>query len=362
MKLLIVGGGLQGLEVCYLARKSSHKSILIDRIPDPIALGLADEFHKFDIRKDKKRTKRLIEESDFVIPTTENIKTLKSLEKASEGNEKKILFDFNTFFQTSDKGKMYSILSDSVRIPSSRSRSSPPWIAKPVFGSGSEGIVKLDSEEDLKRFEEKTHEKDYIIQKFLEGMKYSTEAIAMGGELYIYETTTLDFDENFQCCRVICDPVPKDALNAQEISVKSIYDNFDNLEYLFDVQTIYNGEEMFLFEINARFPSQTPMAVYWSSDVNLLDQLLNPGNFELSDTGCVVLEHFVKKPHDNPKLCSEISLLKGKKFEINSDLEHGVEAIIGKAREGKGKIGTVIFAEKDLNMIRKERKSFYKNF
>ena len=42
MRVTIVGGGLQGVELCWLARKAGWGTLLVDERPAPPALRLAD--------------------------------------------------------------------------------------------------------------------------------------------------------------------------------------------------------------------------------------------------------------------------------------------------------------------------------
>ncbi|MCA1786805.1 MAG: hypothetical protein LC657_12590, partial [Desulfobacteraceae bacterium] len=45
------------------------------------------------------------------------------------------------------------------------------------------------------------------------------------------------------------------------------------LNGIMDVEVILHKEELKLLEIDARFPSQTPMAVYWSTGINMVELL-----------------------------------------------------------------------------------------
>ncbi|MDY2625929.1 MAG: hypothetical protein SOV74_06415, partial [Coriobacteriales bacterium] len=42
--VLVVGGKLQGVEICYLARQAGYHTVLVDRYAGVPASGLADEF------------------------------------------------------------------------------------------------------------------------------------------------------------------------------------------------------------------------------------------------------------------------------------------------------------------------------
>ena len=68
MKILIIGGRLQGTEACYLARACGMKSILIDIDPAVPAGGLADEFVSGDLVSEDPQVIRAFKEADLILP------------------------------------------------------------------------------------------------------------------------------------------------------------------------------------------------------------------------------------------------------------------------------------------------------
>ena len=52
MRLLVVGGRLQGTEALYLAAKAGYETILVDRSSAPPAAGLADRHVVADVTAD----------------------------------------------------------------------------------------------------------------------------------------------------------------------------------------------------------------------------------------------------------------------------------------------------------------------
>ena len=48
MRVAVVGGKLQGVEVVYLAKKAGWQTLLIDKNPDVPATGLCDQFLQFE--------------------------------------------------------------------------------------------------------------------------------------------------------------------------------------------------------------------------------------------------------------------------------------------------------------------------
>ncbi|OKY77540.1 MAG: (3R)-3-methyl-D-ornithine:L-lysine ligase pyrrolysine biosynthesis protein PylC [Candidatus Methanohalarchaeum thermophilum] len=359
MNLVVVGGGLQGLELCYLANKANIETTLIDKKEDPIAKGLADNFISMDVTDSVDRLRKKFEKHSYLVPATESLDALRCLDNEFDGKD--ILFDFKSFFLTSDKKRMYQMLSENTKVPPRATVDSDfPVIVKPVRGSGSKGIRKISSESEFKKFKsgKKDFSNNYLAQKYLKGRQYSTEAVVKNGRLYSYQTTLLEFQSDYGCCRIVCNPnIPKEIINKQKKAIKDIYKSFSEINYLFDVQTLFDGKELYLIEINARFPSQTPISVYWSTGINLLNQLIKPQE-HMIDGAPVILEHF-KLNNNNIEIISEAKLLEGSDYRIKKKLPGCKEAIIGKTDNNK-KIGTAIFKEKNLIEIEKQRKKFYK--
>lgn len=357
MNLTIIGGGLQGLELCYLAKKAGIKTTLLDKKESPIAKNIADDFKKIDITKSPQKLRKISNNHQHIIPATENHKTLKFLKKGF--NNQKTLFDFENFFLTSNKKKMYKKLSKNTKIPPNSTKSKEfPLIVKPIHGSGSKGIKKISNEKKLEKIKSEKDLNKFLVQKYLKGKQYSTEAIVKNNELYTYQTTLLEFKKNYGCCRIVCSPkIPKKIIKKQKRVIKNINKSFNNISHLFDVQTIFYGSQIYVIEINARSPSQTPISVYWSTGINLLKQLIKPSNYSYIKEKPVILEHF-KSTKNGTKIINESKLLQGSDYKIKDKIKGCKEAILGKTKENKV-IGTVIFKENNLIDIHNKRKKFY---
>ena len=86
MRVTIVGGGLQGVELCWLARKAGWGTLLVDERPAPPALRLADVFAQCDVTKLggsgvlTRKVEHQILGTDIVIPALENAAALAALD------------------------------------------------------------------------------------------------------------------------------------------------------------------------------------------------------------------------------------------------------------------------------------------
>ncbi|MBF0531214.1 MAG: NAD-binding protein, partial [Deltaproteobacteria bacterium] len=77
-QVVFIGGGLQGVEAAYLARKIGWRVRLIDRNPTPPASGLVDEFIQMDL-KTPKQLDRLTAGTDLGWPNIQNDAALYAL-------------------------------------------------------------------------------------------------------------------------------------------------------------------------------------------------------------------------------------------------------------------------------------------
>ncbi len=353
MSVLVVGGGLQGFELCYLADKSGRRSVLVDRKESPLARSVASDFFNMDVIRDFGSFLDVASDIDYLVPATENRETLRFLSEKKGELEPEVLFDFESFFTLCNKRDMYNELDGFVDTPPSHAESSPPWIAKPVFGSGSRGVKKIDCEEQLGGFDD-----EYVVQGYIDGVHYSTEAVVRDGVVYEYLTTVLEFDSDFGCCRIICDELDDGVLSGQSNVISSVVEGV-GLNYLFDVQTVDNGE-IYLIEVNPRFPSQTPLSVYWSSGVNLLEEMIEPrdgfivgnGDYEVKPT---VFEHF--RFDGEVSFIGEIKLLGCDKLERRFS-EYCEDLFVGEMDNGD-LVGTAIFRSESMSDVEKKRRFFY---
>ncbi|MBR6473140.1 MAG: 3-methylornithine--L-lysine ligase PylC [Firmicutes bacterium] len=273
MKICIVGGRLQGIEACYLARACGMESILIDIDPEVPARGLADHFAAGDLVMEEENVIEAFRSADIILPANENDLLLEKIAELSERFDKPLAFDPEAYEVTKSK-----ILSDrlfrenGIPCPKYFPEGKAPYVAKPSDGSGSTGVIKLETFEDAE-----TYLKDApcgtIVQEYLEGPSYSIEVIGHPGNYRTYTVTEVHVDKVYDCF-MITSPVdlPDDKLRRfSDIAVRLA--ELVGLKGIMDVEVIDDGEDLKVLEIDARLPSQTPIAVLKSSGMNLLKEL-----------------------------------------------------------------------------------------
>ena len=142
-----------------------------------------------------------------------------------------------------------------------------PIMAKPSGSSGSRGIRIIRSADQLRaEFPGGGAAAEWVVQEYLPGPSYSLEVIAVGGGARCFQVTDLFVDAGLRLQtgdrrRPSCPRAWSPNLSA---SVSNSADAID-LRGLMDVEVILNGGELKVLEIDARLPSQTPTAVFWSS-------------------------------------------------------------------------------------------------
>ena len=274
VRVAVAGGGLQGLEVTYLARKAGYETLLLDREDAPPAAGLCHEFVSLDM-EDHHALGQAAESADVVIPATENAGALRSLVEWCRKAEVLLAFDPEAYAISSSKIASQALFSR-LGIPTPRPWPECPFpvLAKPDSGSGSRGIQLFPDGPSLEARFGPSPPVDWVLQEYLEGPSFSIEVLGRPGAYLPFQVTDLEMDPAFDCKRVRAPAsVPAhlaDTLRSMTISLAQGVD----LTGIMDVEAILHDGVLKVLEIDARFPSQTPMAVYQASGVNMVELLV----------------------------------------------------------------------------------------
>ena len=276
MRLLVVGGKLQGVEAAYLAKKAGMDVYLVDRNDQPPALGLCTSFRQLDVLKERDAFLELCRDVDLILPAVEDLHVLNTLAELSQQLGVPLAWDRQAYEISSSKKKSDALFAQhGIPAPHYWPECGLPVIAKPVDASGSRGVCKITTEEELRVFLERrdTAGEDYIIQEFLEGKSYSIEVMGCRGSYMPLQVTDLEMDEVYDCRRVVA-PTDLDKQMVEqfrEIAIKIA--RLVNLTGIMDVEVIEHNGTLKVLEIDARLPSQTPTAVYRSTGTNMLELL-----------------------------------------------------------------------------------------
>jgi pyrrolysine biosynthesis protein PylC len=275
LKLAIIGGKLQGTEAAYLAKKAGIHSLLIDYNEKSPAAGLCDEFLCCDVTRESKGLIDALNGVDFILPANENLKVLEALVKLSEQYGHKLAFDMDAYRISSSKLLSDQLIHDNqVPAPQYYPRCKAPYIVKPSGSSGSEGVRRFNTPEELEQFLKSVDSaENWVAQEFLSGPSYSIEVIGKPGEYQTYEVTEIHMDKDYDCKKVTA---PCAITREQEDGFRQIavtLAELVRLKGIMDIEVIDDHGDFKVLEIDARIPSQTPTVVYHTAGINFVEEL-----------------------------------------------------------------------------------------
>ncbi|KUO51749.1 MAG: hypothetical protein APF76_15325 [Desulfitibacter sp. BRH_c19] len=278
MKVVIVGGKLQGVEATYLAKKAGWEVILVDKKENAAATGMCDVFHRINIMNDQSETfAEIIRGKDLIIPALEDADAVKVIEKIAVKEDIPVAFDIKSNIISSSKLKSDKLFAkNNIPSPKYWPNCSVPVIAKPSGLSGSHGVRRFT---DLRTLEEfinnniQSKDEKWVIQEYLDGPSYSLEVMGYKGKYVTFQTTEIQVDSTYDCKRVLAPVNIGDNLEKQLHEITEKIASVLNLTGIMDVEVINQNGKLKVLEIDARLPSQTPITVYKSTGINMLTQL-----------------------------------------------------------------------------------------
>lgn len=362
MRVGVVGGKLQGVEAAYLARKAGWEVRLVDRKPGMPASGLCDTFAQADVT-DVHDLGKALGAVDFIIPALEDDRALESLAHWSRQSDIPLAFDPPTYAVTSSKLKSAEFFRKvGIPVPRPWPHCSFPVLAKPGVGSGSKGVRVFHDLDSMQNwFAPDFPPTDWILEEFLEGSQHSLEVIGRPGNYRLLQVTDLEVDENFDRKRVIAPSVlPPDAIAMFGKLSLTIAEALE-LHGIMDVEAMYSRGEFKVLEIDARLPSQTPTAVYWSTGLNMVRFLQDVAISPIDESSpaenlkCgVVYEHIYVRGHKletrGEGIMTECGPLK-----LQADFFGADEALTNFASGKDPWIATLIFSDSDQKQTRAKR-------
>ena len=276
MLIAVIGGKLQGLEAVYLAQKASYQTLVIDKNPDAPAAKLCDQFMEFEFSSDN-LFPFYGSKIDLIIPAIEDKIVLAAIKTWAQTDNIPLAFDIDAYLLSSSKIKSDTLF-QKMCLPAPRHwpDCSFPVVLKPDQASGSQGVEIIDNPTYFSsRFPTRLQMEGMIVQEFLEGTSSSIEILGRPGNYHAIQVTDLGMDEDYDCKKVTTPTqLSKQYINQfTEIAV-AIAEKI-KLFGIMDVEVILHQNRLKLLEIDARLPSQTPIAVYWSTGINMVKLLVD---------------------------------------------------------------------------------------
>ncbi len=271
MKIVILGGKLQGVEASYLARQAGYTSVVIDKNKRVPASGLCDDFCCGDVC-DAAFLSDVCADADMVLPALENQDVLRHVCNTAKEEGLPLLHDESAYAISSSKQRSNNLFSQmGIPIPKPWPQCGFPVIVKPSGQSGSKGVQLVESErqmQDLKQTAE-----SIVVQQYLQGPSYSIEVLGDGKRYVALQTTELFMDEQYDCSGVMTPAqIPETVERQLRGEALSIAKKLQ-IKGIFDVEVILHEGMCKVLEIDARLPSQTPVTVFHSTGVNMLELL-----------------------------------------------------------------------------------------
>jgi len=350
----VVGGKLQGVEATYLAHKAGWEVRVVDRRPAVPASVLGDSFAQVDVTVEDNLA-GILDDVDFIIPALEDDKALRSLTRWSRKTGVPLAFDPQAYVVSSSKLKSAELFKEiGLPIPVAWPQCRFPVLAKPGRGSGSKGVSIFQNLDALKnRFSSKFPPPDWVLEEFLDGSQHSLEVVGRPGNYRLLQVTDLYVDQNFDCKRVIAPSKLPLNLTADFEKLSLTIAEALNLNGIMDVEIMCHRGELKVLEIDARLPSQTPTAVYWSTNQNmvrLLGDLFSAPQDDFPPAGDIlratVYEH-IHVSGDILQISGEGIMAAGGPLNLQADFFGADEAI---TNFGPGKdqwVATLIFSGKN---------------
>lgn len=278
MRIAIIGAALQGMELVYLAGKAGYETLVIDRRADAPALSLADGILVADVMTDGGAIKEALSGCDAAIPANENLDALDRMAELCGEMGIPYLFDPKAYRISCSKRESNRIMSDiGISMPEPWPQCGFPAIVKPSSFSGSIGVKAVENMEEFHDQSEVVRAlgDEVVAQEYVTGKNISIEVIGNGEDAISFVTTEVHLDKGYDCKMVSCnprivDPVKDGAFGRIGAEIAKAI----GLDALMDVEAIVHDGVIKVLEIDARFPSQTPAAIYHATGVNLLERLV----------------------------------------------------------------------------------------
>jgi pyrrolysine biosynthesis protein PylC len=345
----VVGGNLQGVEAAYLAKKAGWEVTVIDRNAVVPAAGLGDRFSRVNITT-AKDLERALKGVDLVIPALENDDALACMERWSKKSEIPFAFDALTYSISSSKLKSDQLFARmDVPTPLPWPECGFPVLAKPSMGSGSQKVGVFHNSEDLHAHQDESAE-EWVLQEFVPGPSYSIEVIGRPGYYLPLQVTDLQMDANYDCKRVLAPTDLTPSLISEFKKISRLIAEKMTLKGLMDVEVILHDSTLKVLEIDARLPSQTPTAVFWSTGINIIEMLadlfLTKSNLNRGDSPIGVVYEHIKVTANGLEVSGEHIMSATDALHIRENFFGADEAITNYTPRRQEWVATLIISEK----------------
>ena len=142
-------------------------------------------------------------------------------------------------------------------------------ICKPDSLSGSRGVRRIETEEELER----CGGCSLVVQQYLDGPSYSLEVLGDGSDSVFPMITEVVTDAEYDCKRILAPAAVSDELADEFLGIAEKINSVIRIHGIFDIEVVLNGGRLYVLEIDARFHSQTPISIYHAAGINFVELL-----------------------------------------------------------------------------------------
>ena len=363
MRVAVVGGRLQGVEASYLAHKAGWEVRLLDRQSESPALGICDQFVQTDVMNPES-FRKAVRGVDFILPALEDGEALEIMAREASNLGVPIAVDLDAYRISSSKLRSNRLFSE-IGVPKPR-----PWpqcgfpvVAKPNDASGSRGVRVFRSSREMAGGENSASSNgSWVLQEFVGGPLFSLEVMGFGGNYFPLQITDLFMDTGYDCKRVAAPTTLSPEIAGAFEKISEDIGRALELKGIMDVEVVLQGKELKVLEIDARLPSQTPTAVFWSTGLNMVEMLARifvSKDFrmpQIESRAGVVFQHIAVSPKVLEVSGEHIMGCFGP-LHVVTDFFGADEAITSYDGRGEQWVATLIVREDDRSSAEKKMES-----
>ena len=361
-KVCVIGGKLQGTEALYLAEKAGMETTLIDHSNSPLGKNFCGRFLCRDVIQYNRELLEVLEEADFVIPALEDRETLTFLAELAREHDINLVYDEAAYEITSSKLKSDRLMREKgLPCPRYYPEGNFPYIVKPSALSCSAGVARIDAEDAMRAFLDEPRAEEWVVEEYLDGPSYSLEVIGVPGAYRTYHVTELFMDRDYDCKRVLSRPDLEASLRLRLEEETFAPAEAVRLHGIMDVEVIESGGDLKILEIDARIPSQTPIAVYHATGVNMMSELAEifAGGNPAAPRSCarerfVALEH-IRVEGNRARVLGEHILSEAEPLTVEKDFCGADEALTDYAPGKENWTATLISAAESREELARKR-------
>ena len=274
VRLLVIGAKLQGVEALYLARKAGYYTVAVDRNANAPGIHLADEFIIGDVFHEDVMLP-LFREANAVLPAVENNEVLLQIEAYGKKTGTTVLFDSSAYGISCSKEKSNRLFAVSgLPVPGAYPECEYPVILKPDGQSGSQNVKKAFSPGEVEEYLSLYDGQGTVIQEYLDGPSYSLEVLGDGENYFFPQITEVITDREYDCKRIIAPAQLTPEQERQMLAIGKSLAQGLRIKGIFDIEVISHYGQLKLLEIDARLPSQTPISVFHSTGMNMVEMMV----------------------------------------------------------------------------------------